>query len=120
MGRKQTLGNALYTEAMLYDEQQGHDAQLDALAIDVLGQTVIVRLSAYPSQDAPHREAVEIAFDEVEQVQTIADLAMLVDNHGAGNVNHWHIAAGPGSSYFYLVEGCLVVTAKAAPKITRR
>lgn len=105
---------------MLYDEQQGHDAQLDAIAIDVLARTVTLRLSAYPAQDAPKRDAIEIAFTNVVQVQSIADLVKLGENHTAGNVNHWHVADGPGASYFYLVEGCLVVTASDAPTVTRR
>ena len=71
---------------MLYDEQQGHDAQLDAIAIDVLGRTVTLRLSAYPAEDTPKRNAVEIVFTDVEQVQSIADLVKLGDNHSAGNV----------------------------------
>lgn len=105
---------------MLYDEQQGHDAQLDAIAIDVLGRTVTLRLSAYPTPDAPERGAVEVAFTNVEQVQSIADLVKLQDNRSAGNVNHWHVADGPGSSYFYFVEGFLVITAGAASTVTPR
>jgi hypothetical protein len=106
---------------MLYDEQtQGHDAQLDGLAIDVLRRTVSLRLSTYPRQDAPDRVAIEIAFSNVEQVHTIADLVQLSDHHTLGNVNHWHVAEGPGTSYFYLVEGCLVITAQAAPVLSLR
>jgi hypothetical protein len=100
---------------MLYDETQGHDAQLAGIAIDILARTVSLRLSAYPTQGATERVVIEIAFSEVDQVQTIADVVRLRDNHTAGNVNHWHIAEGPGTSYFYLVEGCLLVTARAAP-----
>ena len=100
---------------MLYDEQQGHDAQIDAIAIDVLGQTVTLRLSAYRTEEASERDAIEIVFRNVEQIQSIADLVKLQDNRSAGNVNHWHIADGPGSSFFYFVEGCLVVTVGTAP-----
>jgi hypothetical protein len=105
---------------MLYDEQQGHDAQLDAIAIDVLGRTVTLRLSSYPAEDAHARQAIEIVFTNVRQVQSIADLVKLGDNHSAGNVNHWHVADGPGASYFYLVEGCIAVIAENAPTVTRR
>ena len=105
---------------MLYDQQQGHDAQLDAIVIDVLGRTVTVRLSAYTTPNGPERDAVDITFTNVEQVQSLADLAKLQDNRSAGNVNHWRIADGPGTSYFYLVEGCLVVTAGSAPTVAPR
>jgi hypothetical protein len=105
---------------MLYDEQQGHDAQLDGIAIDVLRRTASLRLSSYPSQNASGRVAIEIVFSNVEQVHTIADLAKLEDNHTSGNVNYWHVADGPGASYFYLVEGCLVITAQTAPVVSLR
>ena len=105
---------------MLYDEQQGHDAQLDAIAIDVLGRTVTLRLSVYATEETPERDAIEMVFRNVEQVQSLADLVKLEDNRSAGNVNHWHIADGPGASFFYLIEGCLVITAGTAPTITPR
>ena len=105
---------------MLYDEQQGHDAQIDAIAIDVLGRTVTLRLSAYANEESPKRDAIEIIFRDVEQVQSIADMIRLEKNRGAGNVNHWHVADGPGSSFFYFVEGCLVVTAGTAPTVRTR
>jgi len=106
---------------MLYDEKtQGHDAQLDSITIDVMRRTVSLRLSSYPSEDAPGRVAIEIAFSNVEQVHTIADLVRLRDNHTSGNVNYWHVAEGPGTSYFHLVEGCLVITAQTAPVLNLR
>lgn len=100
---------------MLCDEQQGHDAQLDAIAIDVLRRTVSLRLLSYPSHDAPERVAIEITFSNVQQVQTIADLVKLGENRPAGNVSYWHVAEGPGASYFYLSEGCMVITADSPP-----
>lgn len=102
---------------MLYDEQLGHDSQLDGMSIDALAQSVSLRLSSYPSEGASDRVAIEICFTDVEQVQTLADLAELSDNRAAGNVNHWHIATGPGTSYFYLVEGCIMISAKNAPSL---
>lgn len=105
---------------MLYDEQQGHDSQIDAIAIDVLCRTVTLRLSAYATEESPKRDAIEIVFRDVEQVQCIADLVKLGDNRSAGNITHWHIAHGPGSSFFYLIEGCLVVTAQTAPTVSTR
>ena len=85
----------------------------------MLKRSVTLRFSAYPSEDAAERVAIEIDFTDVQQVQTLADLVELDDNYAAGNVNHWHVANGPGASYFYLVEGCLVITASSPPVLRR-
>ena len=106
---------------MLYDEEmQGHDSQLEGVMIDVLRRTVSLRLSSFPTQDASNRVAIEVTFSDVEAVHTIADLTQLGDHHGAGNVNYWHVAEGPGTSYFHLIEGCLVITAHTAPTLSFR
>ena len=88
--------------------------------MDVEARTVSLRLLAYPSQKASERIAVEIVFSDVQQVQSLADFVQLGANRDFGNVNHWHIADGPGASYFYLAEGCLIITAATAPVLIRR
>lgn len=106
---------------MLYDdEMQGHDSQVESITIDALSRTVSLRFSSYPSFAASDRIAIEVAFKNVTSITTTADLVALSINHGAGNVNHWHVAEGPGSSYFYLIEGCLVITAELAPILSYR
>lgn len=106
---------------MLYDnETDGHDSQVESITVDVLRQTVSLALSSYPSLDASDRVAIEVTFNEVTSVNTLTDLVKLADNHSAGNVAYWHIQKGPGTSYFYLVQGCLVITARSAPTLSYR
>jgi hypothetical protein len=106
---------------MLYDkEMQGHDAHLDEVMIDVLRRTVTLRMTAYPDAQAPDRVPIDVKFDNVEAVQTIANLKELERHHFAGHMIYWKVAKAAGTSYFYLVAGCLSVTAKAAPTLIFR
>jgi hypothetical protein len=90
---------------------------MQSVMIDVPRRTVSLCFLSYPLEEASERVAIEVVFSNVTSVNTVADLLTLEDNYSAGNVNYWHIAEGPGTSYFYLVEGCLTITAGSAPSL---
>lgn len=102
---------------MLYDEQSGHDALLESIEIDAVKNAVSIKLLAYPELNASQRFPIEITFSDVTCVTTQADFIRLAENRCAGTVNHWHIAKGPGTSYFYLIEGFLSVTSNSVPEL---
>ena len=104
---------------MLYDDLQGHDAVLNGVEFDPVKQTVSVRLLAYPELNDSKRLSIEIAFKDVASVALNADLVSLAANRSAGNVNHWHIAEGEGTSYIYLTEGYIAISSRSAPKLVR-
>jgi len=105
---------------MLYDEENsGHDAHLEEVVIDVIRQTVTLRMCAYPEAQASERVPIAVTFEKVEAIQTVANLKELARHHFAGHLAYWKIAKGAGTSYFYLAAGCLSVTAKAAPVLDR-
>ncbi|MGR4862477.1 hypothetical protein [Caulobacter sp. LARHSG274] len=93
-----------------------HDALLQGLEIDIASGSVSIRLLSYPHPEASERVAVEIEFSEVTAVNVAADLTELAQNAFAGHVGQARIADGPGTSYFYLVEGYLAVTSKATAR----
>ena len=68
-----------------------------------------------PNERSPDRRAIEFTFLEVESITANADLDSLADNAFAGTVNHWHLAEGPGTSFFYLCEGYIAVAALSVP-----
>jgi hypothetical protein len=105
---------------MLYDENQGHDALVESVVFDAAAGIVSVKLLAYPRADSGDRKAIEIRFSDVDSVNLAADLQSLDDNRSAGNVAYWHIARGAGTSFFYLIEGYLAITARAAPELLER
>jgi hypothetical protein len=106
---------------MLYDnEMQGHDAHLEEVLIDVLRRTVRLRMSAYPASQAPSRVPIELVFDRVEAVHTLANLKELEGHHFAGHMSYWKVEKGAGTSYFYLAAGCLSITAATAPILNHR
>jgi len=102
---------------MFYDEQSGHDALFEGVEIDAVRNTVSIRLRAYPAAGASQRISIGIEFSDVESLAMHADMIRLAENRSAGTVNHWRIAEGPGTSYFYLIEGYLAVASKSAPKL---
>jgi hypothetical protein len=104
---------------MLYDpETQGHDSQIESVIVDAPLRTVLLRFSSYPSLKARERVSIEVAFEDVTSMSVVADLKQMEDNYAAGNVNHWHVAEGAGTSFFYLIEGCLTITAGLPPRLT--
>jgi hypothetical protein len=105
---------------MLYDEEtSGHDAQLEEVLIDVISQTVTLRMAAYPDPQASDRILISVMFENVEAVQTIANLAELAVHQAAGHLAYWKVAKGAGTSFFYLAAGCLSVTARTAPVLKK-
>ena len=105
---------------MLFDDLQGHDSQLEGVAFDAAKQTVSVHLLTYPEPNASQRLAITIVFNDVATFGLNADVASLADNQLAGNVNHWHIADGGGTSHIYLVEGYISISSPSAPKLVYR
>ena len=96
-----------------------HDALVDRFEVDFLAGTALLVLHAHDNWPNLPRTRLEIAFTGVSNVTTSADLAALRDNASAGNVNHAHFAdePGPGTSYVYLVQGYVAITADQPPKI---
>lgn len=104
---------------MLYDEElSGHDAHLEEVVIDVIGQKLTLKMSAYVDSKASSRIPISVKFDKVEAVQMVANLDELASHHFAGHLAYWKVARGAGTSYFYLAAGCLSVPAKVAPTLT--
>jgi len=105
---------------MLYEHTLGHDSRLDGIDFDAVMQTASVRVLAYPEPNASERVAITILFKDVESFAVNADLASLANNRSAGNVNHWHIADGGGTSHIYLTEGYIMISSRSAPEMVRR
>lgn len=105
---------------MLHDDLLGHDSLLEGMAFDPVKRSATVKLLSYESQDARERVSIEIVFSDVDAVTFSADCIALADNRGAGNVAYWHIAEAAGVSHFYLVEGYISITSKAAPELHRK
>ena len=102
---------------MLYAAQMGHDAQILSVSFDVMAKSVSIRIAGYKSDNARDRQQATITFEQVTDLLVSADINELLDNHGAGNVNHWHIAQAAGTSYLYLVEGYIAITAAYPPSL---
>ena len=102
------------------NDWNGHDAVIESITIDVPNKAVSVRLQAYPHENSRARKPIEFRFVNVESITTSANLDLLAVNASAGSVNHWHLADGPGTSFFYLIEGYIAVASGSALKLEER
>jgi hypothetical protein len=103
---------------LLYDdEMSGHDSQVRSVQIDPAQRTITIHLMSYLSNQSRERIPLTVRFVDVTNVNMIADLTEMADNHGAGNLQFWNIAKGAGTSYFYLAQGCLAITSETAPTL---
>jgi hypothetical protein len=103
---------------MTLDDWYDHDSLIEQVLIDVVTRTVSVKVLAYDGgPGSTKRVSFTIVFEKVDAVNTAADLGELAANTFAGHVNHAKLAEGPGTSYLYLVEGYMSVTAGSAPRL---
>ena len=102
------------------NDRNGHDALIEGIAVDARKKSVSVRLLAFPNENSRDRKPIEFIFMDVSSITTSANLDQIEVNSFAGTVNHWHLAEGPGCSYFYLIEGYIAVTSRSALKLEER
>lgn len=93
------------------DAIEMHDALLKNMRVDHPGKKVTIDFDFYQSTDDRARSPLSITFDAVESLSHIADLKRMQANAFAGNVNYWVPSSGPGTTYIYLVDGCIAITA---------
>lgn len=102
------------------NDWNGHDAQIEGIAVNIPGKSVSIQLLAYPTMNSKDRKPIEFTFLDVESITTSANLDLIELNSSAGSVNHWHLAEGPGTSFFYLIEGYVAIAARSALKLEER
>jgi hypothetical protein len=94
-----------------------HDALLKGMNIDYISKRVTVELDLYEDSHDSHRKSASIIFEGVKSISEICNLDRLQDNAKAGNVNYWVPDQSNGTSYIYLVDGCLAILAKTVEVI---
>jgi len=102
--------------SLLYNEQAGHDSQVETYIVDPVAKTVTVSFLSYPTWQSPDRIPIKILFSKVTSVSAIMDFEELETNRSAGNVTQWHIAKA-GTSFIQLTGGCLAITSREAPTL---
>ena len=88
-----------------------HDAVLSGMTIDYSLRVATVGLEFYSSEEERHRHPALITFHGIESISQICDLDQLAKNASPGNVNYWIPAEEGGTTYIYLVDGCLAIKA---------
>ena len=96
-----------------------HDAQISGARIDYSKRTVAFELAFYKSEQAPRRTRAVLRFDGVSALSHIADFARLADNFKFGHVQYWVPESGRGTTFIYLMDGAISITAKRARMIVK-
>jgi hypothetical protein len=89
-----------------------HDAVVESVNIDFSAASVTILVAYYPSPESQQRVRVKLNFENVESISQITDFARLRENAVAGNINYWRPGDTGGATYIYLVDGCIVITAR--------
>ena len=88
-----------------------HDARLVSVATDYVKRCVTISVEYYPDADASKRQAAQVRFMEVTQINEVSDLVELQSHASAGNISHWVPATGAGTTSIHLVRGLIAITA---------
>lgn len=89
-----------------------HDALLKSMNVDYEFNKLTIELDFYENSNDAHRKAASIIFYGVKSLAGVCNLERLQDNAKAGNVNYWVPGQAGDTTYVYLVDGCLAISAK--------
>lgn len=87
-----------------------HDALITNAAIDYKKKSLIIGIQYYKSHEDKDRSPANLYFEDVTWFSQNSDLDAIQRNTFAGHVNHWVPAQNGGTTYIYLVAGCISVT----------
>ncbi|WP_150115708.1 hypothetical protein ACDI35_06195 [Xanthomonas axonopodis pv. cajani] len=88
-----------------------HDAIIESISLDFSTRTLKIYTNHYQSRKSSKRSKLIISFYKVANYSCLSDLESILDNSKSGNINSWSPAKGKGTTYIYLVEGCIQVAA---------
>lgn len=88
-----------------------HDATIESISLDFRTRTLTIYTNHYQSSESSKKEKLVINFYKVTSYSCLSDLESILDNSKSGNINSWSPATGKGTTYIYLVEGCIQVAA---------
>jgi len=86
-----------------------HDARIGELEINFEVRVIKIFIEYYPTLEANQRKSAWLTFENVDSISQIANLSQLAQNRGAGNINYWLPALSFGTTFIYLVNGCITI-----------
>jgi hypothetical protein len=95
------------------DKIELHDALINSVKIDFEAGSVAIDIAYYASAESRQRVPAVLLFEGVESISQTLSMARVRQNAAAGNINYWVPSDGSGTTYIYVVDGCVVVTAKS-------
>ncbi|WP_156956381.1 hypothetical protein [Stenoxybacter acetivorans] len=98
---------------MLPEEIDLHDSVIKSMCVDYERCGVAIEVDSYLSDDSKHREPISIKFNNVSSMSKICDFIALQKNAKPGNVCYWNPSQFLGTTFIYLSDGCLAITAES-------
>jgi hypothetical protein len=89
-----------------------HDARIKKMNADYISKVVSIDLDFYENSNSCNRQSGSIIFEGVESISQVCDFNRLSQHLNAGNINYWVPAQYGGTTYIYLADGCIAITAK--------
>lgn len=89
-----------------------HDARLIEMQTEYSTRVVTITVEFYLDPQATERTRARLIFEKVSALSQVAAFDRLAEHAGAGNINYW-VPAQKGTTFIYLADGCLAVTAKS-------
>ncbi len=80
---------------------------------------MMLEVDFYENTQAPERVTASIEFAGVTTTSQITDFKRLCTNAGAGNINYWIPSKKEGTTYIYLMDGIISITASKVHVILR-
>ena len=88
-----------------------HDSLLKNMSVNYASKTVSIEIAYYKSEQSSKRQQAIIEFKKVESISQISDFDRLKNNAFAANVNYWIPSESKGTTYIYLMDGCISINA---------
>jgi len=99
---------------MSYESLQLHDANLKSTSINYVAKTVALEIEYYPTEQSNNRISAIFQFSDVSDYHENSSVKeMSVHSKCGGNISSWEPSVNAGTTYFYLVQGFISITAKS-------
>jgi hypothetical protein len=94
------------------DEIELHDALIKSINVDFELGSARIDIAYHVSADTRDRVHAVLVFEGVESVHQVSSVTRIRQSSIAGNINYWVPNGDGGTTYIYLVDGCIAVTSK--------
>ena len=99
---------------MSYENIELHDANLKSTSVNYVAKIVAFEIDYYLTDKAKQRVSATFKFSAVSNYNENSSIKeLLTHSKVGGNISYWVPALKAGTTYFYLAQGFISITAKS-------